>query len=80
VSTRDTASTHTTAQNFYLIWWETLKAATSSKGCLKVNKLMHTVCKFTYFPWQAIANGFKSLKPFISNCDLERFSEIQSFL
>jgi len=32
MNTRDTTSTRTTAQIFYLIWCETLKAATSSKS------------------------------------------------
>jgi len=57
VSTRDTTSACATAQIFYLIWWETLKAATSSKGCLKGIKLMHTLCKFhmcAYFHSQVV--------------------------
>jgi len=78
VSTHNTTSNHAIAQIFYLIWQETLKAATSSKGCLKGNKLMHTVCKFhmhAYFPQQT--------KMFISKlimCDLDQFSEIQSHI
>jgi len=83
MNTRDTTSTYATAQIFYLIWRETLKAATSSKGCLKGNTLMHTVCKYhkcAYFPWQV---SLKSLKLYISKlimCDLDRFSEIQSHM
>jgi len=42
VSTRDTTFTSATAQIFYLIWWETLKATISG---LKGNKLVHTVFK-----------------------------------
>jgi len=59
VSTHGTASAHATAQILYLIWQKTIKAATNSKGGLKSNKLMHTVCKFlmlAYFPWQVIMN------------------------
>jgi len=56
VTTRDTMFARATAPIFYLIWQETLKAATSSKG-LKVNKLMQTVCKFHMhinFSWPVI--------------------------
>jgi len=86
VSTRDTTYTHATAQIFYFIWWETLKATTSSKGCLKGNKLMYTVCKFhthACFLGKLLYNNLKSLKPFVLKlimCDLDRFSEFQSLL
>jgi len=52
VSARDTTSTCATAQIFSYFAGN-LKAAASNKGCLKGNKLMHTVCKFhmrAYFP------------------------------
>jgi len=80
VSTCDTTPTHVTAQIFYLIWRETLKVASSSKGCLKGNKLMRIVCKFhmrAYFSWQVITLKTIYFKLFIM-CDLDPFSEIHT--
>ena len=57
MSTRDTSLAHATGQIFYLIWWETLKAAKSARDCLKGDKLMHLLCNFhthACFPWQAV--------------------------
>jgi len=56
VSTCDISSACEIGQIFYLIWREILKAAKSTWGCLKDNKLMHLLCKFhtrACFPWQA---------------------------
>ena len=65
VSTRDTSLAHTTGQIFYLIWRESLKAAKSTRGCLKDDKLMHLLCKFhtrACFPLQAaMALIFKTI-------------------
>jgi len=61
-----------------IIWWETFKAARSSKGVLKGNKLMHTVCKFhmrAYFPWQF--KIFKTVYLKLLMCNLDQFSKIQ---
>ena len=70
-----------TDQIFYLIWGETLKAATSTRRGLKGNKMMHLLCKLHTCVCQAIYNGFKCLKPFILQllmCTLDWFSKIQS--
>jgi len=53
VSTRDTTLAHATGKIFYLIWRETLKAA----SCVKGDKSMHLLCNFytrTCFPWQTV--------------------------
>ena len=53
VSTRDTP----TAQIFYLIWWETVQAATITGSGLKGNRLMHLLCKFhtrACYPWRIL--------------------------
>ena len=46
-----------TAQIFYLIWRETLQAATSTGSGLKGNRLMHLLCKFhtrVCYPWRVM--------------------------
>ena len=48
-----------TAQIFYLIWWETLQAATSTGSGLKgtCNRLVNLLCKFytrACYPWRVM--------------------------
>ena len=48
---------HPTAQIFYLIWQETLQAATSTGSGLKGNRLIHLLCKFhtrACHPWRVM--------------------------
>ena len=47
-------------------------AATSTGSSLKVNKLMHLLCKFH------MCTHLKTSKPLILMCDLDQFSKIQS--
>jgi len=70
VSTHDTMYHHSCNSSDFLSYLAgNFKAAISSKGSLKGNKLMHTVCKFhmrTFLLPLASYNRLKSLKPLLS--------------
>ena len=70
-----------TAQIFYLIWRETLQAATSTGSGLKGNRLIHLLCKFharACYPWQVIYmltfEFFKTIYLEASNTQFGSFS------